>query len=347
MKGKKITITFIAIATLFAFVPALKSCNTTHQDNNPYEITALPKLKNLQIFLIDPLEETLKTKYITLEQAMEKKYVVVKETSQVSELSIKNNSDHYIYINSGDIVKGGKQDRTVQYDMIIPPHSKQIPLPSFCVEAGRWNQRKNEDVERFASNTKMISSAALKLAVKYENQQSSVWSNVAKQQVKMNDNLSDIMGEAVDVKDKQSASSLQLTLENEELQKLIEEYKKVYEGLLSDHKNAVGFAYAINGEIYGADIYNNRQLFEDLWDKHLDAIIAEAISENNDENSNSEARERDVIKILSKQYYLVQTEIINSATTFKTFNKDEYYFFESIDKEKNAWIHKSYLTKIH
>lgn len=151
---------------------------------------------------------------------MDAKEVTVKETGSVSKLSIDNNSSHYVFIHSGDIVKGGKQDRTISYDVIIPPKTKNITLESFCVEKGRWKQRSNENVNAFSSNTKMLSSKELKLAAKHEKNQSKVWSKVSEQKKFLNKNLSEKNGHEVNIAANESNSSLQLALENKELEKI-------------------------------------------------------------------------------------------------------------------------------
>src|SRR5262249_5531978 len=58
------------------------------------------------------------------------------------ELVVENLSpDVEVYIQAGDIVKGGRQDRVLSYDLIVPPRSGKVPLAAFCVEAGRRQPR--------------------------------------------------------------------------------------------------------------------------------------------------------------------------------------------------------------
>ena len=81
---------------------------------------------------------------------MQDKVVVVHETGSVNELQIKNvSADVDVYLQSGDIVKGGRQDRTIAMDTIIPPKSGLMPLNAFCVENGRWSQRGGERFSQF------------------------------------------------------------------------------------------------------------------------------------------------------------------------------------------------------
>src|SRR2546423_15018830 len=173
---------------------------------------------NLQIFLIHGETQLEGRHYATLSEAMAKRLVVVKETGNVSELTIENRArDVTIFLNAGDIVKGGRQDRTIRDDLILETRSGQVPLPSFCVENGRWTKRGGEDAANFSANTKVLTSKNLKLAARYGQNQSEVWSGVAEQQMKLNQNLSRLSGETVDARSTASSSSLQLTLENKTL----------------------------------------------------------------------------------------------------------------------------------
>ena len=90
---------------------------------------------------------------ITLQEAMVQRKVIVHETSNVNELVIENLSDEEVYVQAGDIVKGGKQDRVLSDDLVIGPNSGRVPIASFCVEQGRWHRRAGEPMAFFrASN---------------------------------------------------------------------------------------------------------------------------------------------------------------------------------------------------
>ena len=56
-----------------------------------------------------------------------------------------------MFVQSGDIVKGGQQDRVLTVSLLLPPKSGRIPIASFCVEQGRWAARGKEDVKTFAT----------------------------------------------------------------------------------------------------------------------------------------------------------------------------------------------------
>ncbi len=66
--------------------------------------------------------------FLILQEALEQKKAVVYETKSVNELSIENRSDQDIYVQAGDIVKGGQQDRVLAVDLIVPPGLGRMPI---------------------------------------------------------------------------------------------------------------------------------------------------------------------------------------------------------------------------
>ena len=49
-----------------------------------------------------------------------------------------NNSKRPLLLLAGEIVTGGKQDRVIGKDRIVPAESDPVDLSVFCVEPGRW-----------------------------------------------------------------------------------------------------------------------------------------------------------------------------------------------------------------
>jgi len=248
--------------------------STAYAKPDNYQVTGPFTNKNLSIYLIHGQDKVKGENYLTLSEAMQQKKVKVHETSNVNQLSIENLSQsNHIYIQAGDIVKGGKQDRVFSTDMILEPNSGKVNIASFCVESGRWNKRGNESATEFHSSTKKLSSKELKLAARLEKNQSRVWSEVAKTQQK----LTDKVGE--EVKSKDSASSLQLALENKQVAKHVAEYKDKLTPVIKNKKQVIGYAFSINGKLNTADIYANQALLKKLWPKIIDAAATESVAE--------------------------------------------------------------------
>src|SRR5207244_234905 len=127
--------------------PARRPGHDEPKLSGPYNV------RNLSIFLIHGQDRLKGKPVITLEQALKKGTFVVHETGEVNELAVENTSpDSEVFIQFGDVVKGGRQDRIIANDIIIPPSSGKTPVVSFCVEPGRWTQRGREEAARFTSS---------------------------------------------------------------------------------------------------------------------------------------------------------------------------------------------------
>ncbi|MFQ5695933.1 MAG: ARPP-1 family domain-containing protein, partial [Terriglobia bacterium] len=62
-----------------------------------------------------------------------------RDRAQVNKLVLINHSAKPLILLAGEIVTGGKQDRVIAKDRIIPPAAAPLPLDVFCVEPGRWH----------------------------------------------------------------------------------------------------------------------------------------------------------------------------------------------------------------
>jgi hypothetical protein len=287
-------------------------------------------------------KDNLKGKnYMTLEEAMERKKITVHETGQVNELAVENHStDVEIYIHSGDIVKGGKQDRVLQVDLVLPPQSGKVAVNSFCVEQGRWQKRAGESVTQFSVSKDQISSKGMKLAVRQSASQSQVWANVAQVQEKLDSNLN------AKTTENGSPSSYQLALENKEVQAASKEYTDSLKQGFANLDDAVGYVYAVNGKLSGAEIYASNALFNKLLPKLLKSSVTEAISEL---DVKSEASSIDVKAV---RQFLADGENakgikkdVSPRIQLKVNETEKVYYEETVDKKENGWIHRSYIQK--
>src|SRR5216683_5639233 len=102
---------------------------------------------------------------LTLQEALAKKTIEVRELGEVNELQIENTGSEEIFIQSGDIVKGGQQDRVLSVSLLLQPHSGPLAIASFCVEQGRWSARGGEDVAKFSSANASLPSRAAKIGM--------------------------------------------------------------------------------------------------------------------------------------------------------------------------------------
>ncbi len=270
---KKIHLSIMTLMALTGFVWAEKG----HSVEGGRIIHAAISHENLSVFIIsgkDVVGEDMD--YVTLAEGMEKKWVVVHETGSVNQLAVENvTQNRTVVILAGAVVKGGKQDRVLGQDLVLQPKSGKVPISSFCVEQSRWTKRGSESLQAFSANSVQVSGKGLRKAVKGGFDQGRVWKEVANEQTKISANVN------ADVKANASPTSYQLAVENKELKKEIEAYKKSLSSIIEKYPNAVGYAVTINGEFSTADVYASQKLFRKTWGQHLESAITEAVSLKN------------------------------------------------------------------
>lgn len=294
--------------------------------------------RNLSVYLMHGAEVQPGRKLLTLQQALDRKLVVVHETGEVNELTVENvSTTEEVYIQSGDIVKGGRQDRTVSYDLVLAPKSGKVPLAAFCVESGRWTRRGGESDQQFGSSNYSISSKELKLAAKRDKNQSRVWAGVRNVQEKLNGTL------PVRVNAAESESSLQLALENDSLESRVDECVKMLGGLAEQHPDAIGFAFAINGSMNSADMYATTTLFRSLWPKMLRAAATEALSEHRTDTAVAHASIDSVVAVLRVADTATVNEKAIGRTKAVTRDGKNAILFETREEGKSEWLHRSYI----
>ncbi|HMP58486.1 MAG TPA: hypothetical protein PKD86_03950, partial [Gemmatales bacterium] len=218
---------------------------------------------NLAVYLVHGPDRTGGRRYLTLAEAMEQNKLIVHETGDVNTLAIECVSDDIVFIPAGSVVKGGKQDRTLGSDVIITRDDGKMPIDAFCVEQGRWRQRGGETVAHFASAPSMVAGRELKIAANANipglNKQGEVWENVARAQVRLSTALN------ADVRDEASASSFQLTMENQKLRAAMETRQRGLVSVIDGRDDVVGWVYAINGQPVSGNVYASPDLFRKLW----------------------------------------------------------------------------------
>jgi ARG and Rhodanese-Phosphatase-superfamily-associated Protein domain len=195
--------------------------------------------------------------------------------AQVNQLVLINNSKRPLILLAGEIVTGGKQDRVIGKDRIVPAESDPIDLGVFCVEPGRWTGAS----DKFGSLGASMAQPAVRSKAMAEKNQALVWSEVQKAQASFAAAAPpEAAGGITDT------SSYARVMQNGEVQQKVDsvaapiehEYKSVIQQLRDRH--AVGVVVAVNGEIVWADIFASTDLLEKYWPKLVRSYAAEAVA---------------------------------------------------------------------
>jgi ARG/rhodanese/phosphatase superfamily protein len=319
-------------AVTLATAPALAS---EPQISGPY------LQDNLAIFLVHGPAAPGGTPFMTLDEALPAGAAAVYETGDVNNLEVENLSkDRLLFIQAGDIVKGGQQDRVLSVDLILPPASGRTSIAVFCVEHGRWSARGEESAETFASADKTIAGKELKLAAKSEKSQQGVWSAVEETQGMLS------VATGGDVAAAESPSSYQLTLESDQIAAATGAQIEAFKDLPAEHEDAIGFFYAINGRIAGGDVYGSRELFHKLWPRLLEASAVEAVAAKGEQTVAVVATEEDARKLMSMTETMVgDREDLPAGVTLISWQDDKVAIFDTSSSQVDGVIHRNYIVK--
>ncbi len=200
---------------------------------------------------------------------------VPQDSAEVNRLVLVNNSSRPLLLLAGEMVTGGKQDRVVGKDRIIPRNSDPVDLSVFCVEPGRWAHK----TANFSSLEGQMAQPSVRGKAMADKDQGEVWEEVRK-----SNEQRVAKAPAAARAELGSTSSYAVVADNREVKKQVDE---VAGALLTSHdrvlrqlraQNAVGVVVAVNGRIIWADMFASTSLLEKYWAKLVRSYAAEALS---------------------------------------------------------------------
>lgn len=215
---------------------------------------------------------------------------------RVNQLVLINRGKRPLILLAGEVVSGGKQDRVIGKDRIVPIGAAPLPLDVFCVEHGRWTPGA---VQFSAAQTMVHPSVRDKAAV--EQDQSQVWAAVrgeandvgtATQAVTVETQTEALAAPAPAISRSAVAGAIQ--------ESGTQSYQKIYEyspigtsvetfaqemqsqfarqtsGLKGER--VVGVVVAFGQEVAWSDVFVSSQLFNAYWPKLLRSYVVEAMT---------------------------------------------------------------------
>ncbi len=222
-----------------------------------------------------------------------------RDSAQVNRLVLVNNSKRPLLLLAGEIVAGGKQDRVIGMDRIVPPESDPVDLNVFCVEPGRWVATSDRfgasgttyavpgvasgvgsgHVGGIAGGT-MMAQPSVRAKAMADKDQNQVWAEVRKQQSAM----VAVEASAPTVSTElSSTSSYARVMENKDVKEKVDEVARPieqnYQSLIKQlrDRKAVGVVVAVNGRIIWSDVFASTELLEKYWPKLVRSYASEAV----------------------------------------------------------------------
>jgi hypothetical protein len=212
--------------------------------------------------------------------------------AEVNRLVLVNNSKRPLLLLAGEIVTGGKQDRVIGKDRIVPPESDPVDLSVFCVEPGRWvatSDRFGASGKTYGSTVAggpppgtMMAQPSVRAKAMGDKDQNEVWAEVRKQQSSI---VSDLAPSAprASANEIRSTSSYAHVMENKDVKQRIDEVAKPieqnYQSLIKQlrDRKAVGVVVAVDGRIIWSDVFASTELLEKYWPKLVRSYASEAV----------------------------------------------------------------------
>jgi hypothetical protein len=202
--------------------------------------------------------------YVTLKNALEKRKVEITEHSggTVNTLYIENVSADTVMILSGEVVQGGKQDRVIAQDFILPPKSGKKDVSVFCVEHGRWQTKRGGDMS-FNQYYSISTNSVRKAATVNKNQQQ-VWDEVAKT-TKEN-------------KAETSTGTLTALQASSTFSSDLKKYVDHFGNMFANQNDVIGVVAVAGDKILGCDMFATNELFRKQFANLLNSYATEAIT---------------------------------------------------------------------
>ncbi|MCI0380417.1 MAG: hypothetical protein L0215_22765 [Gemmataceae bacterium] len=304
-----------------------------------YTLSAPHSHGNLTVFLVHGPSTLTDAKFITLSEAINKGLAIVHET-RTNTLQVENRSNQELFLQSGDIIKGGTQDRTIPHDILISSNSGRTPVNIFCVEEGRSGPRGAEPASHFSGAKDALPSKDLRMAALHGHNQMEVWNAIRRTQSNLTQNL------GAPVNGPASPTSLQLTLESPSVQKSVQAPVDALAGVLDDTNDVIGCAVAINGKVHCIDIYASSELFRAAWPRLLRGAAIASLTERAQQDApaaTGESIERLLTNLDSGTF--TQRQVSNRILLVQQ-ETAEHVCFDTCDKNRgNLVLHRCILVK--
>lgn len=284
----------------------------------PWTIGAPVTYQDLTIFPVISSQNADTSDFETLDQALSSGDAVISEQggymrrtrdgepvpvytggSAVNQLVLVNRGKRPLVLLAGEVVSGGKQDRIIGKDRIVPIGSAPLPLDVFCVEHGRWT---GESMQFSAAETMVHPTVRVQAAIKQDQVQ--VWAAVRDEVPKVG------QSESVQIESESRAGAAGVALTPPALSQAAiggviqgapsQSYRRIYQSPMVQNSvegfademsrrfdratsgikggHVVGVVVAFGDEVAWSDVFASSQMFEMYWPKLLRSYVVEALT---------------------------------------------------------------------
>lgn len=263
----------------------------------PLSYTAPVAYRNLSVVFVKTNLAPKSSPYMTLAEALAAGVLTIREAQgggEVQTLLVTNTGTRPVFLMAGEVLLGGKQDRCVARDTLVPAGAKGFPVHVYCVEQGRWQGAQaftdvakslasskvrrvaQEGAHRAAAspgrpNPRSGGSPAPQQAqmpgdaeVTGASAQSMVWSQVAAE------------NRAFRARTETGTYRGVVNVEGSHTRSSVQPYLNALAGRMPKSGDVVGIVAAVNGRPIAADLFGDPRLFRKLLPRLLASYAAEA-----------------------------------------------------------------------
>jgi hypothetical protein len=209
---------------------------------------------------------------------------------EVNTLVLLNNSDRPLLLLAGEIVTGGKQDRVIAKDRIVPAGADPIDLGVFCIEPGRWTASSDKfgAAASLPAAGFMVQPTVRQQAMVAKNQQE-VWDSVrgtisgmavAAAPPGSNPSPGGGIGAGRILDTTSYAKAMQDSSVSAKVDEAAAPVMKSREQVLARlrQEQAIGVVVAVRGELVWADLFADTDLLSRYWTKLVRSYAAESLT---------------------------------------------------------------------
>ncbi len=276
--------------------------------------------------------------FICLEQARAAGEVVISETGITERVRLENHSKRDLFIQAGEVLRGGNQDRAMAGDLIIsaPRHEPESHVvPVFCAEPERSVPMRGWSPDLFTLFDQLCPGRRLKKEIRLGTQED-VWDEITA--------LRDVVFDIVSYNGTRSTPPYSLWTLNEQLESLgwLTPYLHPLLPLTRAHQEATGAVFAVSGKLNCAELYATPALFRQLWSKLLWAMTVEALVEQKqtgNEGSGAVPTKGEVTAWLAaghRRGAVGHTDKINKRIHRRIRSGGGVFCFETLDQEQDG-----------
>jgi hypothetical protein len=219
---------------------------------------------------------------------------------EVNTLVLVNNSGKPLLLLAGEIVTGGKQDRVIAKDRIVPAGGEPIDLGVFCIEPGRWTASSETfgAAGKMPAHSFMVQPTVRERAMVAKDQQQvwdSVRGSISQMEIAAAPSANVAMSGARSYARSMGTTSYAKMMEDSTVSAKVDEaaapVMRSRDQVLAQlrKEGAIGVVVAVRGEIVWADLFADTDLLSRYWTKLVRSYAAESLTEGEKHAAPTEA----------------------------------------------------------